>query len=117
MSARVIVLAAVVALLLLASGVVTGLLRPPRTQPSPGPLRATGGVRARQVQESNRQLFDTGYETCAALGLPRLARQYGLTPTPERAARAYAAQFEPAMRAGTYRGCVKALRESTGSPR
>ncbi len=116
MSGRLVAVAVVVALVLLGGGTLTELLRPRIAQRSPNPLRAADGVRARQVHESNQQLFDTAYETCAALGLARLARQYALAPRPEPAARAYAAQFEPAMRVGTYRGCVKALRESTASP-
>jgi hypothetical protein len=116
-SGRLLAVVAAVALVLIGSATVTELLRPPGTQRSPTPLRAADGVRARQVRESNEQLFDSGYETCAALGLARLARQYALPRRPEAAARAYAGQFEPAMRAGTYRGCVKALRESAGNPR
>lgn len=117
MSMRLLAAAGVLALALLGSGAVTGLLRPPRAKRSVPALRAVDAVRARQVRESNEQLFDASYETCAALGLPRLARQYAVPPRPERAAGAYAAQFEPAMRVGTYRGCLKALRERAGSAR
>jgi len=116
-SGRLVAVTVVVALVLLAGGALTELLRPRIAQRSPETVRAAHGVRARQVRESNQQLFDTSYETCAALGVARLARQYALAPSPDAAARAYAAQFEPAMRVGTYRGCVKALRESARSPR
>jgi hypothetical protein len=117
MSARLLApLAAAVAVVVLGSSIVTASLRSGQPHRSVVALRTAGGVRARHIRESNAQLFDTGYETCSALGLPRLARQYTLPISAEPAARAYAAQFEPAMRAGTYRGCVKALREPAATP-
>lgn len=61
----------------------------------------------------NDYLYDSGYETCQALGLPALARLVHLPADPERVAAAFALRFDPQDRAGPRAGCLKGLTEPT----
>jgi hypothetical protein len=68
------------------------------------------GVRAKQIREQNDASYDDAYETCEAAGLGALAvRLHVSHPTPTTVARAFALGWDPAFRAGPYRGCLAGL--------
>jgi hypothetical protein len=99
-------------------GLVTAVLVLPRV--TPGPSRPTTPVtrtrpldlrRHRDVGYTNEYLYDSTYETCAALGMIQLAHKLGIRSTSgSRVAKAFAEQNYPsALRVGPYHGCLDAL--------
>jgi hypothetical protein len=70
-----------------------------------------GAVRAADVRHKSEDLYDTSYETCAALGFDRLATAFRGARLPRAVARKYAAGHDPAVRASAYQGCLHALRD------
>jgi hypothetical protein len=78
-------------------------------------VQSRGDVRAADIKHKSADLYDTSYETCAALGFKRLRREP--TRGPREAARAWAAGQEPAVRASAYQGCLHGLRDELAARR
>jgi len=78
--------------------------------------QGSGLDRARHTQTRwvNEEDEDAALETCYALGLKRLARRFDVPATPERVARAFAAQWDPAFRQGAYQGCLASFHGQGG---
>ena len=79
-----------------------------RASPVAAPLDRT---HARDVAIKTDYLYDSGYETCEALGLQVLARRLGTAARPATVARAFAHRFDPSIRSGPRAGCYKSLTE------
>jgi hypothetical protein len=78
--------------------------------------QSSGLDRARHTQARwvNEEDEDAALETCYALGLNRLARRFHVAATPERVARAFATQWDPAFRKGAYEGCLASFHGQGG---
>ena len=80
-------------------------------------VRPRGDVRAADIKGKSEDLYDTSYETCAALGLERLRAASRRTKGPRAAARTWAAGHEAAVRPSAYQGCLHALRDEMAAIR
>jgi len=106
------------ALTVLAAGLATGayLVTPSpqsgRVQPA-GTSRPVDGRNLHDAALKNDYLYDSGYETCQALGLRALARLVGRPARPGLVAAAFARRFDPQDRQGPLAGCLKGLTEPT----
>lgn len=108
-------LAAIVATVAAAAYLLTPAIHPARPQTS-GTSRPLDRRNLHDAALKNDYLFDSGYETCQALGLRSLARTFGVPAVPARVAAAFAHRFDPQERPGPYTGCYRGLTEPTALP-
>jgi hypothetical protein len=83
-----------------------------RAQPG-GTSRSLDGRNLHDAALKNDYLYDSGYETCQALGLRALARLEHVPANPRLAASAFAQRFDPQIRPGPHAGCLQGLVEPT----
>ncbi len=79
--------------------------------------RSLTGLRELNLRWGNEALVDITFETCNAFGLKSLAARYGVPASIEAVARAFAAEYEPGFREGSYAGCREGLEQEPGATR
>jgi hypothetical protein len=69
------------------------------------------GTRRQAITNANEEAVDHSVETCAAAGVQRLARRYGIAADFGPVAARYARDFESATRAARRAGCLIGLKK------
>jgi hypothetical protein len=85
-------------------------------QSAPDPRYASQGSSAQRVREQHvrarrDQDVSAAVETCAAVGLDRLAQAYELPRSPRRVATQFAKSYEPAYQLEIRRACLHGLEQ------
>lgn len=90
---------------------------PPPERHDPRYATQTGSItatRKAQLREAGSEDSDAALETCAGLGVDRLAASYGIPPDKRAVARRFSLSVEPAVRAHWFHGCLAGFNDGGG---